>query len=216
MQRRADAWEQAGDRRYIFLRCYSMMTANMLEALQQDRFHHRYWVENLLHLFADYYYLALEAYEYDPASAPRVWQDAHEKCAQPDLNVLQYLLLGINAHINYDLVLTLYEVLNPEWSSLDLLEQKARYTDHCLVNQIIAETIDEVQDEVIERVSPALNWVDRLLGRLDERMLSALINHWREEVWEYALDMVNAGPARFEPLRAALEASTLQKARLIS
>ena len=52
-------------------------------------------------------------------------------------NVLQNLLLGINAHINYDLVLTIYDMPAPEWERLTEEQRRRRFQDHCTVNVII-------------------------------------------------------------------------------
>src|SRR5690606_32407413 len=99
-------WEDAADRKAVFLRCYSMMTANMLVAIEQGEFRDRTWVERLLHRFADYYFLALDAYEQERTAAPAVWQLAHDAARDDAALPIQNLLLGVNAHINYDLVLT--------------------------------------------------------------------------------------------------------------
>ncbi len=58
MHEQADAWENRRDKRAIFLRCYAMMTANMLRALESRRFEDQDWVGRLLHRFADYYFSA--------------------------------------------------------------------------------------------------------------------------------------------------------------
>jgi hypothetical protein len=34
----SSAWERKGDRRFIFLRCYGMMSTNMAAAIRDDRF----------------------------------------------------------------------------------------------------------------------------------------------------------------------------------
>jgi hypothetical protein len=41
-----------------------------------------------------------------------------------------------------------------------------------------------VQDEILEPLNPKLEWVDLLLGRMDEYLISKLITSWRENVWE--------------------------------
>ena len=50
--------------------------------------------------------MALHAYENHSSDAPEVWQLAHSAAIDPHITALQKLLLGVNAHINYDLVLT--------------------------------------------------------------------------------------------------------------
>ena len=69
-------WQQAADQRFIFLDCYALMTRNMLAALAGTEFMDSGWVDRLLHRFAEYYFTALDAYEQNPDSAPRVWQIA--------------------------------------------------------------------------------------------------------------------------------------------
>jgi hypothetical protein len=189
MTDQARYWEERQDKRAVFLQCYTMMSANMLDALKAQRFQDNAWVERLLHRFADYYFDALACYDCGE-EVPLVWQNVHEAAAHNKLHVLQHLLLGVNAHINYDLVLTLEEILRDEWFDLSEEMRKKRYQDHCMVNTIIAETIDKVQDDVIEEYSPIMDLVDKVFGRQDERIFISLISSWREHVWENALKLI--------------------------
>lgn len=192
MQALINQWEDESHQGAIFLRCYQMMTSNVLAATAQGEFHDSEWVRELLHRFADYYFVALEAYNQDPASAPRAWQLAHNTARDPRSLPIENLLLGINAHINYDLVLTLVDQLGPEWSQLSEQERAARYADHCYVNDVLARTIDSVQDQILEPAMPGMDLVDRLLGPLDELLISRLITRWRETVWQYATRLLEA------------------------
>ena len=129
---------------------------------------------------------------------------------------MQHLLLGMNAHINYDLVLTLDELLRPEWPGLDGAARRRRREDHRRVNQVIADTIDVVQDTVVERHEPWMDWADRLLGPLDEYLLSGLVSRWREEVWEAAEELLDdPDPDTRERLRRRLEDSVLERGELL-
>jgi len=179
-------WEARADHRAVFLNCYMMMTCNMLTAIEQDEFSDSVWVNRLLHRFADYYFVALKAYEQSPASAPSVWLLAHDAAHDPHCSALQMLLLGVNAHINYDLVLTLVDLLGPEWNHLSDGQRATRYADHCRVNDVIGRTIDAVQDRIIEPAMPVMDLFDKLLGPIDEVMISRLIAQWRETVWQNA------------------------------
>lgn len=187
MQSLIARWDEVSDHRTIFLTCYMMMTRNMLAAIDQQKFKDSAWVDSLLHRFADYYFVALDAYERNPATAPSVWQLAHNATRDPHMPALQKLLLGVNAHINYDLVLTLVDLLRPEWDNLSGSQRAARYADHCHVNEVIGHTIDAVQDQVLERTAPVMDIIDRLLGPIDEMLISRLITHWRETVWRNAM-----------------------------
>lgn len=208
-------WEDSDDRRCIFLDCYCSMTGNTLDALTQNRFHDREWVNRLLHRFAHYYFEALAAYEQPEGQTPAVWQLTYDAGRRDELSVLQHLLLGVNAHINYDLALALRDLLAPEWATLSPDEVRRRYEDHLLVNQIIAETVDTVQDEVVERYAPALDLVDKLLGPVDEWATARVIGKWRDEVWENALALLAAENEQAEiQIREKLEQRSLQLARI--
>lgn len=217
MQVQIDQWTSAGDPRATFLRCYALMTSNMLSAIETGRFQDPVWVKQLLQHFAEYYFQALNQYEKDLPETPVVWRYTFdETCRHSGHHVLQRLLLGINAHINYDLTLCLWDILHPDWFTLSPAIQQQRYVDHCLVNTIIAETIDIVQDTVIEAEAPRWSILDDLMGRLDERLLSALITHWRQHVWQQALQLIEAPTsAEHQALRQQLEKQALVRAHRI-
>jgi hypothetical protein len=216
MHHLVNQWEQCSDNRWVFLSCYTMMTENMLTAIDAGGFIDGGWVERLLHHFAGYYFRSLEDFERGDEDIPAVWGLAHHAASRLNTGVMQNLLLGINAHINYDLVLTLVDLLEPDWERLSQGQIQQRYDDYCTVNDIIAETIDAVQDTVVERVKPDMDLIDRLFGPVDEWLASQLINAWRERVWRQALNMLESpnGGAR-ERLRRAIEEATLQRSRSI-
>ena len=209
-------WEGAADRRAFFLTCYAMMTRNVLSAVDAGDFRDPPWVSGLLDRFADYYFAALESDEDQVASAPEAWRLAFDAARDPDLEVMQHLLLGINAHINYDLVLCLGDVLTPEWHALSDDERHARYLDHCHINDIIGRTIDTVQDQIVERYSPWMETVDAALGRLDEWLVLKMIARWRDEVWSQAVQRVELpDEATREAHRREIEESVVSRGHLI-
>ena len=217
------AWEAGGDRRAIFLGCYRLMTVNMHTALASGEFHDARWVGALLERFADYYFDALAAYVQatgrGPAAngeVPAVWRLTHDAARNPETQVLQNLMLGVNAHICYDLVLTVAELLAPEWASLGDERRARRHADHSHVNAVIARTVDAVQDTVVERFAPRLDLLDLALGPLDEWLASRLIARWREGVWQAAVQMAETSEAAArEALRLEVEAAALRRARAI-
>ncbi len=209
-------WENNNDQRVIFLLCYAMMTQNMLDGLAEGRFIDAEWVDRLLSHFADYYFQALEKYEDTEFQTSAVWQYAHAIAQDGEALALQNLILGVNAHINYDLVLATADMLEPEWSQLDEAGREARYEDYCQVNHIIGETINNVQDLVLERFDPRLDILDKLLGPVDELLTSRLISHWRSDVWKNALQMVQlTSMDERERLRQEIETTSMQRAEFI-
>jgi hypothetical protein len=215
MQALIDGWEPVRDRRAIFLTCYLMMTRNMLVHAAGGGFHDTPWMSALLYRFIEYYFDALDAWGRAPDQAPAAWQRAFDATQQPDLHVLQNLMLGVNAHISYDLVYALLDVLRPDWDALDEARREQRFQDYVIVNRVICETLDAVQDGVVERYSPAMNWVDRGFGRLDEWTTERMIARWREDAWESALALLAAPDADRDALCAEVEARAVRRAESI-
>jgi hypothetical protein len=182
-------WKSVNDSRYIFLSCYYMMSSNMLNSIENEEFHDSIWVGRLLNKFADYYFEGLTCFECGE-NVPKVWLETHNATNKKMLSELQMLLLGVNAHINYDLVLSLYDMLRCEWTNLSEAQINERFEDHCYVNSVIAKTIDRVQDEILEPLNPTLQWADRIFFRLDEYLISKLIRSWRNDVWEKSVKLL--------------------------
>lgn len=214
MQTHLQQWQQTADRRAIFLNCYLLMTQNMLTAVHQQQFQDNPWVHTLTHRFADYYFTALAAYESQQPSTPQVWQLTFTAAQDAQTYTLQNLFLGVNAHINYDLVLTVVELLEAEWVALSPAERTQRYQDFIQVNEIIARTVDAVQDTVVEAFTPRLDLLDRLMGPVDEWLVSKMIGQWREEVWQTAVTLLNT-PTQREPIHKEMEARALKIAQML-
>jgi hypothetical protein len=209
-------WERSGDRRAVFLACYRLMTENMLRGVAAGRFRDGPWVGELIENFAGYYFIALDAYERGAGPLPAVWRRAHDLAGQPATPVIQSLLMGVNAHINCDLVLVLDDMLSPAWAELDAATRASRYHDYCQVNAVIAETIDAVQDRVVAPYARAMDLVDRLCGPLDEWCTARLIRNWRADVWRRALTLIEAtAPATRLRLREEADRVALRRIVLL-
>ena len=209
-------WQASSDQRAIFLDCYLRMTRNMFAAIDAAEFRDAVWVARLLHRFAGYYFAALRAYEGDRLSTSPVWRIAHDAAGDPQTLALQNLFLGVNAHINYDLVFALADLLTPEWDQLTPDQREERFADHCHVNAIIGRTIDTVQNEVVDRYSPLMDLLDKLVGPLDEMIASRLISDWRDEVWQNSMRYMQlTSPDDRDDMRRQVEAATLRRADFI-
>lgn len=216
MHAHIDEWEATGDRRAIFLACYALMTRNMLDGIEAERFDDNAWVYTLVHQFAEYYFIALEGYEHGTGWLPDVWRQAHDLARTPHMAPLVHLLLGVNAHINCDLTLVLDDMLRDEWHDLAPSLRDLRRTDYLMVNTIIGETIDMVQDTVLERYSPAMNIVDVALGPLDEWCTSRLIRNWRRDVWDQAMVLVQTRESQMRnELRREVDRQALKRMQLV-
>lgn len=191
----AVGWAATGDRRAVFAECYQVMTHRVTDALAGDVFHDGPWVQRLLDRFADYYFDAIDGYAgaVPDQTCPQIWREALDACADPLCHPVQALMLGINAHINHDLALALVDVLD-DWPALDEETRLRRHQDHERVNEIIHDTTDEVQRDVVAAWSPLAGGIDFALGRLDEWAFAQLAATWRTRVWSDAMGLVALAP----------------------
>lgn len=193
------------------------MTQNMLLALDRGEFGNKSWTNLLLHHFAEYYFKALRAYENQAPELPAVWHFAFESAKMQEISPIQKMLLGVNAHINFDLVLTLNDLLRDTWKTMPETGRLGYYQDYCHVNRIISQTIDAVQDQILEPAQPSMRIIDDLMGRTDEWLLSKLITHWRDKVWQHARLLLSADtPADANNIVQAVETRAIERARVLA
>ena len=133
-----------GDPRRYFHATYLRTTVAVRAELAADGFLDAAWVERWGAVFADLYLDAMEAYERG-GHLPGPWAVAFAADGRPSrpLPPLVRVLLGMNAHINYDLPLALLAVISDaEFGDAALLDRRAadhRHIDHVLVARIAAE-----------------------------------------------------------------------------
>lgn len=125
--------------------------------------------------------------------------------------------MGVNAHINHDLILVIADMLQDDWAAMSPELRAQRYRDHCTVNVVIGETIDTVQEQVVEPYARMMELVDVLCGPLDEWCTARLIRNWRDDVWRSALTIVETPDAAArQDLRRAMDTQALGRIRLLA
>jgi len=185
------AYEARDDRRAVFLSIYVRMTGAVARRLRGDEFEDPEWVGEYLVAFANLYRAAVHDYEtgaLDSLADP--WQLAFEAAERGDSLVLQDAMLGVNAHINYDLSLAVHDAdVRPD--------PDAKYADHSRITDVIAAILDESQDGLVERGADGLGTLDDSLGRLDEWLSVLTIDECRDSAWRTAIALNSRlGPRR--------------------
>jgi hypothetical protein len=176
------AFEVREDRRAVFLEIYSRMTAAVARRVEREEFADPDWVGEYLVAFGNRYRAAVRAHEAgDFGSLSDPWQLAFE-AADGESMVLQDAMLGVNAHINYDLALALDDV----GVSTD---RPSKYADHSAIIDVIAGLVDEAQDSLAGRDADGLATLDSSLGRFDEWATVATIDECRDSAWRTAVAM---------------------------
>ena len=203
MEQRLQFLQEKEDYRAIFQHVYLLMTKEMQIRLAADFFKDPIWMEHLLTRFASYYFKAMDDYEKEKRCST-VWSLAFQMAEQKQTFVLQDALLGINAHINHDLPLVLYDVLSQEKAWPDARLMLNRRQDHERINDVLADLVDLVQEELATHHARLLRWVDTLMKRHDETLSSFFLAHCRTNVWyntELLLNTTNEKDLRREQKR---------------
>ena len=204
-----DRMEDAGDARRFFLATYARTTAAVGEAIGAARFEDPEWVDRWDVAFAQLYLDALSAFESDPATAPRPWRAALG--ADPGLSPLQLVLLGMNAHINYDLPQALLAVIE-DGEFADPARMARRRRDHERIDTVLASRV-AAEDALLKDAERAharhgRSLLDRALTPLNRRATGRFLTESRRKVWANtaALQAARArGPHAYRATLAELE-----------
>jgi Family of unknown function (DUF5995) len=180
----------------FFLATYTRTTQAVADALEDGWFEDPAWVEEWDVVFAGLYLDALTAYRRDPASAPRPWRIAFE--ADPDLHPVGHVLLGMNAHINYDLPQALIAVVPPaDVADERLMDRRRR--DHERIDAVLARRV-AAEDAALEQAGPRRTPLDRVMSRLNQAASRRFLKEARLKVWHNTLALHQArlqGPAAY-------------------
>ncbi|WML46732.1 DUF5995 family protein [Neobacillus sp. PS3-34] len=131
----------------VFQRVYLLMTQEMQRRLASDIFRDPVWMERVLVCFAQHYFNVIDSYDAGQPCPP-AWELALRMADEKQVFVLQDALLGINAHINSDLPMVLYSILNEDNASPDARVMLHRRYDHERINDVLTSLVDHVQDEL--------------------------------------------------------------------
>lgn len=166
-----------GDLRGVFATAYLHITRSINRHLRQNKFRNNLWVEKYLVRFGDLYRIALIDFEQSNLKrVPKSWCISFESAARKEGFIIQHLLMGINAHINHDLAVALFEV--------DISSDYAdKYADHNLVNKILEGATEGLKSGVSTKYAPILSRLDRAVGTMDDRLIQFSIPKAREHAW---------------------------------
>ncbi|MGY1607191.1 DUF5995 family protein [Geodermatophilus sp. SYSU D00700] len=179
MQGVLDGLTADGDPARHFLGTYLRTTQAVGAAIDDGRFEDPDWVTAWDVDFAGLYLDALEAHRRDPATPPAPWRAAFGTGAatRPEGHVL----LGMNAHINYDLPQSLVRVIGPaDFADPRLLDSRRR--DHERIDEVLAGRVSE-EDRALEAGGSRRTALDRLMGGANRAAARALLRESRRKVW---------------------------------
>ena len=193
--------EQQDPRRF-FHATYLRTTRAVGAELAAGTFLDTAWVQRWDVVFAGFYLDALEADRRD-GTVPGPWAVAFG--AGGTVPPLRHVLLGMNAHINYDLPQALLSVISDEeFGDAALLAR--READHRHIDRVLAGVVDRAA--AVPETTGGRGLAGRLLGPANRLAAKRLLVEARAKVWGNARVLARArqqGEAVYQARRAELE-----------
>jgi hypothetical protein len=194
-----------GDPGRFFLGTYLRTTVAVGAALDRGRFEDPDWVIRWDVDFAELYLTALEVHRQDPVAVAAPWRRAFG--ADPGLPPEAHVLLGMNAHINYDLPQSLIRVIGPaDFGSPELLDRRGR--DHERIDDVLASRVG-AEDVALQQAGGRRTRLDRVLAPANRLASRLFLRESRRKVWANTAVLHAArstGPEAYAARLADLEA----------
>ncbi len=194
----------AADARRYFHSTYLRTTRAVAAAIGDGAFRDPAWVERWDVAFAGLYVAAFDQYE-RAGTAPGPWQTAFDEAASGTLPPLRHTLLGMNAHINFDLPQALIAVISPaDFDDATVLADRA--ADHERIDGILAARV-RPEDRELKQIEPpgSRTIVDRLLTPFNTAGTKRFLKESREKVWHNARVLDRARREGDDVLARAIE-----------
>ena len=213
-------FHQESDHRAIFARAYYLITLAVRQAVYQrgayDRrmFFDAQWIKRLAGKFSSLYFQSLTT---EQRPGERAWKTAHHLAATREASVLQNMLLGLNAHINYDLAFGIYQNLKEFDDGRDHLLLPRRKFDHDQVNNILVDAIPVIETTLTRDYSGEVQFLGEVSHGLDEVLGGAGLKYYRERVWWSAISfLATHEDAEIDLVHARLDWESAQLAQAVS
>jgi hypothetical protein len=178
--------EAAGDARRFFHATYLRTTRAVRHAVRAGLFSDPGWVERWDVAFARRYLDALRA-DASGDAVPQPWAiafgAARDKPAAP---ALRHVLLGMNAHINYDLPQALLAVISTS-EFHDPAVTSRRRADHRRIDEVLSRRVG-AEDAELAQLGPR-SVADSLLVPLNQAASRRFLRESRAKVWDNAVEL---------------------------
>ena len=166
---------------------YRNVTVRVRDAITAGRFEDGPRMERFDIIFASRYLDAIERFwgNQQPSAS---WAEVFQARDAWSPIILQHLLLGMHAHINFDLAIAAAQAT--PGSELPALKR-----DFDEITVLLSEMTDNIQER-LHKVSPWLGLVDYAGGRTDEQILAFAMKAARDLAWKVARELSAAASDR--------------------
>jgi len=209
------------DARATFPDVYAIVTRQIADRVDLGAgafFHDPRWISRLAGRFCERYLDTLRWSMDGGAQDCDAWDIAYAACARGGRLPIQHLMLGISAHINYDLAIGIYRTLAEAEAAPDARALRRYKHDFDRVNDLLQASIPEVFAHLIGRHRcDASRLIFRRAYALSRWAALQIVSTWRERVWADALAMLGAAtPSARNRVVLRMERRSRRYARLLS
>jgi hypothetical protein len=184
LDRRLESLPSGLEFRRTFIATYRRTTEAVGRCVDDGGFEDPGWVAEWDAAFADLFFVAHDA-DLATELPPRPWRLAFQPPGE--ISILQHLLLGMNAHINFDLPQALLAVISDEdFSDPVLIDRRRR--DHERIDRILASRVS-AEDE---HLGGSRKLVDRALSPLNRASAKRFLREARHKVWRNTFELHQA------------------------
>lgn len=166
----------------VFAYVYRRTTAQIEKAIENSRFEDNARMEKMDVIFANLYIKAYYDYKQGKPIS-KAWKISFD-AGKKKISLVQHLMLGMNAHINFDLGQAAAQCGPGDLISL-------LKNDFMEVNYVLAELTDEMQKK-LGKVSPMMFLLDWIGHRSDERLTNFSMKKARDFAWKLAEDLAHS------------------------
>jgi hypothetical protein len=163
----------------IFARAYHRFTLSLSAYSASGVFEDPAWIADFDVRFARCYARAVDG----PGRRPQPWDVAMRSAERSPRRAVRHLMLGINAHMRYDLCCVLLEGV--------VDDRERRLRDFVAVNGVIARAVDSVQRSIEDHYGDGLRLLDVVGLHLDELLTEKRFASWRNTAWEDAMSILD-------------------------
>jgi hypothetical protein len=220
LDRVAEKLAEDGDPRAAFPDIYSIITRRVGESVALGEgafFLEPRWISRLAGSFCERYLETLRWSFHGRRQDTGAWGLAYEACDARGMLPIQHVLLGLSAHINFDLAMGIYRTIVEMGAQHDP-EMLARFKhDHDAVNHLLRASIPEAFDHLISRhrcAGAALLFHHAYA--LSEWTAIHILSSWRDRVWYDAMALLHADAAGREEIVRRMELRSRRYAHLLA
>jgi hypothetical protein len=200
-------WAKAAPSRVgYFAAMHRRVTSALMAAIDGGDFDDGPRMERMIVEFGTRYFEALRAWLGGGATVPASWKVAFDSTHRARMIVLEHLLVGMNAHIRFDLPVTTATVV-PE------AQLPSFRADFEKVNVVLDKLVD--RDRLgVDHVSPMIRHID-VLGRRTDDIIDAALGGARELAWAVAGRLARLSGNERTAMVDALDESVAKEGRSV-